>query len=230
MDDGAADLVFFFSFVQPLTGRAPPMEGKKRRGEKRPGAAYVSAHPSMLSLRCVRTAPIWPSSASHSSRRATCSSRALPRRGSMCAHLISPSATPKANPILVEEVTLNPEAAAKKHKVAADKAAASKSRAPSPGKRPAKKAGGKSGKKINSSATAGDDVGASRSLPARVTRLTPQVSLIQRALKCLTYFSQHLIAGMQVLAIVKEVQDLELRVRFDANSLLLCILTRLQSR
>lgn len=51
-DDGAADLVFF-SFVQPLTWRAPPMEGKKRKGEKRPGAAYASAHPSMLSLRCV---------------------------------------------------------------------------------------------------------------------------------------------------------------------------------
>lgn len=127
----------------------------------------------------------------------------------------------------MEEVTLNPEAAAKKHKVAADKAAANKSRAPSPGKRPAKKAGGKSGKKINSSETAGDDAGATRSLPARVTRLTPQVSLIQRALTCLTCFSQHLIAGMQVLAIVKEVQDLELRVRFDANSLLLCLLTRL---
>lgn len=35
----------------------------------------------------------------------------------------------------------------------------------------------------------------------------------------LTHFSQHLNAGMQVLVIVKEVRDLELRVRYSIAAL-----------
>lgn len=139
----------------------------------------------------------------------------------MRTHLTARSPAAKVNPILVEEVTLNPEAAAKKHKAASDKTASKRPGAPATAKRPAKKAGAKSGKKINSSEKPSDDAGAAHGLPARVTRLTPQVFPVQLALNCLTCFSQHLDAGMQVLAVVKEVQDLEIRVRFDASLLYL---------
>ena len=81
----------------------------------------------------------------------------------------------KVNPILVEEVTLNPEAVAKKRKPSGDKPVGKQSRAPISDKRPLKKASGAGGKKSSAHAQSQDASEALRPLPPRITRLTPQV-------------------------------------------------------
>lgn len=133
------------------------------------------------------------------------------------SYLFVNSSGPKVNPILVEEVTLNPEAVAKKKKLPkAAPTVSKKPRASSTTKRTATKATGKTTKEIIPNEISLDGAAGPRALPSRIFRLSPQVQLPQFILNqvSLDLFSQHLIAGLQVLAVVKDVQDLELRVRF----------------